>query len=98
MFQPNIDPTNEQDALEVSVKFETELERANLTAWVLYSDINNSFGADGTSGAFGFFNTDPECINTTANLSASGFALPLPQILAPNAGRFNFRPLHTHGL
>jgi hypothetical protein len=34
---------------------ERDLGWADLTAWTLYSDIENSFGADGTSGAFGFF-------------------------------------------
>ena len=83
VFQPNIDPQNDQKTFELSAKLDWELSFADLTAWVLYSDVDQSFSADGTSGAFGFFNTEPNCINTSASLSAAGLMLPAPQILAP---------------
>ncbi|MFQ5524711.1 MAG: TonB-dependent receptor [Thermoanaerobaculia bacterium] len=83
VFQPNIDPKNDQEALELSAKLDREFDWGDLTAWVLYSDIQNQFFADGTSGAFGFFWFEPTCRDTTAALSAQGVTLPLPQILAP---------------
>ncbi len=86
-FVPNIDPSNKQETAEVSAKFDQELGFGNLTAWALYSKVDNSFGTDGTSGAFGFFNNDPQCQNTTAAFVASGRTLPPPQIIfaaAPN--------------
>ncbi|MEJ2084083.1 MAG: TonB-dependent receptor [Acidobacteriota bacterium] len=83
VFQPNIVPQNNQDALELSGLLEKQLAIGRLTTWILYSDINNDFYADGTSGAFGFFNTEPNCRATTAELSAAGVVLPAPQILAP---------------
>ncbi|MCS6947145.1 MAG: TonB-dependent receptor, partial [Steroidobacteraceae bacterium] len=51
------------------------------TAWALYSDVNNLFGSDGTSGAFGFFNNEPFCQSSAANFLASGRNLPPPQII-----------------
>ena len=83
VFQANIDPKNEQEALELSAKLDREYAWGDLTAWLLYSDIQNDFYADGTSGAFGFFWFEPNCRATTAALSAQGVTLPLPQILGP---------------
>ncbi len=83
VFQPNITSFNNQTALELSTKLDHDLEWATLTAWLLYSDIDNNFGADGTSGAFGFFNDEPTCRQTTAELFAAGVTLPPPQILGP---------------
>ena len=84
VFQPNIDPQNDQDALEFSVKVDHELAFADLTAWGLYSDINNSFSADGTSGAFGFFfDESTGCPDSINALLAQGVSLPAPQLLVP---------------
>jgi iron complex outermembrane receptor protein len=80
-FVPNIDPFNKQETVEVSAKFDQELSFGTLTAWALYSKIDNAFGTDGTSGAFGFFNNDPQCQNTTAAFFNSGQQLPPPQII-----------------
>lgn len=68
-FDNNIKPFNNQEALEFSVKADYDLGWADLTAWGLYSDIENDLGADGTSGAFGFFFAEQECIDTTNELS-----------------------------
>lgn len=81
IFQSNIDPDNNQDSLEISTKLDHETSIGTLTAWALYSDINQNFLADGTSGAFGFFNPEPSCRATTAALNAAGVTLPPPQIL-----------------
>ncbi|MEM7583484.1 MAG: TonB-dependent receptor [Acidobacteriota bacterium] len=92
VFQGNIDPQNDQEALELSARVEHELEWGELAAWVLYSDIENTLSADGTSGAFGFFNTEPNCIASTAQLFNSGVVLPFPQILAPTPADSIFGP------
>jgi len=79
-FVNNIDPKNDQETIEASVKMDWDLGFATLTGWALFSDVENSLSADGTSGAFGFFFADQECIDTSAALFASGFQLPPPQI------------------
>ena len=83
-FQPNIDPLNEQEALEISVKADYDFDFATLTVWSLYSDIDNDFSADGTSGAFGFFNTEQTCQQSVTQLFNAGVTLPPPQFLGPD--------------
>jgi len=83
-FVNQIDPYNDQDALEISVKYEQEFDWGSLTAWGLYSDIDNGFGSDGTSGAFGFFFQEPSCIASINALNAAGVTLPAPQFLGPD--------------
>jgi iron complex outermembrane receptor protein len=78
-FNPNIKPFNNQDSTEFSVKMDYDLGWSDLTAWGLYSNIENAFGADGTSGAFGFFNDEPRCEASTAALT--GFPLNAPQFV-----------------
>lgn len=78
IFQPNVTSDNDQSALEVSGKFDYEMEDKTLTGWVLYSDIENDLIADGTSAAFGFYNNDPVCQQTVADFNAQGFQLPPP--------------------
>ncbi len=92
VFQANIDPQNSQEALEFSIKLDRELGWGDLTAWVLYSDIENSLSADGTSGAFGFFNTEENCAQSTAALFAAGVVLPPPQFLGPDPFNSLFGP------
>lgn len=79
-FNTNITSFNEQEALEFSIKSDTDLGWADLSAWLLYSDIENNLGADGTSGAFGFFWGEQNCIQSTQNLA--GFPLAPPQFLS----------------
>jgi len=78
VFQPNVTSDNDQTALELSGKFDYELEGMTLTGWALYSDIENDLVADGTSAAFGFYNNDPVCQQTVADFNAQGFPLPSP--------------------
>jgi len=80
-FDNNIIPFNNQEALEISAKVDYDLGWADVTAWGLYSDIENELGADGTSGAFGFFWNDQQCIDTTAALA--GYPLIPPQAIGP---------------
>jgi iron complex outermembrane receptor protein len=80
-FDNNIVPFNNQDSFEGSVKVDYDLGWADLTGWGLYSDIQNQLGADGTSGAFGFFFTEQQCIDTT---NALGFyPVAPPQLIVP---------------
>ena len=78
IFQPNITSDNDQESLEISGKFDLEMNGATLTGWALYSDIDNNLVADGTSAAFGFYNNDPVCQQTVADFNAQGFQLPPP--------------------
>ncbi|MBL8644054.1 MAG: TonB-dependent receptor, partial [Rhodospirillaceae bacterium] len=82
-FQPNVDPENDQDSLELSAKWDQDYDAGTLTAWVLYSDVKNDFSSDGTSAAFGFFNQDAACRASTTQLAAAGVRLPSPEFLAP---------------
>jgi len=52
LFQGNIVPDNDQQAFEISGKFDYDLGPATVTGWALYSDIENNLIADGTSAAF----------------------------------------------
>ena len=94
-FNPNVDSFNEQEATEFSVKVDYDLGWADLIGWGLYSDIQNNLGADGTSGAFGFFNGDTDRPVSTApsTVADSGFQLPPPQFLVPgDPGRQRLGP------
>ena len=75
-FDNNIIPTNEQEALEFSVKVDYDLGWGTLTTWGLYSDIDNNLSADGTSAAFGFFFDEPLCRSSTAALAGYPLAPP----------------------
>ena len=83
-FVSNFPHTNDQESLEFSLRMERDLGWANMTAWTLYSDIENSFGADGTSGAFGFFFGDQSCLDSLNEIvsAGQGFSLPSPQYIA----------------
>ena len=83
-FVSNFPHTNDQESLELSFKMEKDLGWANMTAWTLYSDIENNFAADGTSGAFGFFFGDQSCLDSLNEIVSAGlgFSLPSPQYIA----------------
>ncbi|QLC22465.1 TonB-dependent receptor [Parasphingopyxis sp. CP4] len=51
-YYSNIRPTNSQDTLEASIKLEHDFGNVQLTAWALYSNIENALTADGTSADF----------------------------------------------
>ncbi len=82
-FQSNIDPTNEQEATEFSARVDHGLGWADMRAWFLFSKIDNNLSADGTSGAFGFFNTNQHCLDTTTEAFNAGVRLPAPTYLGP---------------
>lgn len=82
-FVNNMDAYNNQEALDVSLKWDQDLSFGKLTAWTLYSDIKNDLGSDGTSATYGFFWAEPTCINslrTAPPNGVAGFAAPLPQV------------------
>ena len=54
-FYSNIRPTNEQQTFEASAKIEHEFDNVTLTAWALYSDVDQALTADGTSADFARF-------------------------------------------
>ena len=82
-FQPNIDSSNDQEALELSVKVDHAMDWADFTGWLLYSDIKNSLGSDGTSAAFQFFADDPLCLSSNTELFNISSAN--PDLHAPNS-------------
>ena len=85
-FQSNIDPGNEQEATEFSARVDHGLDWADLRAWFLFSRIENNLSADGTSGAFGFFNANQHCLDTTTEAFNAGVRLPAPTYLGITPG------------
>ncbi|RMF10938.1 MAG: TonB-dependent receptor [Alphaproteobacteria bacterium] len=69
IFKPNVDPLNEQETFEASIRFETNIGFADLVGYAAYNKINNFFYADGTSGTFEFFSNEPNCVATLAALT-----------------------------
>lgn len=51
-YYSNIRPTNDQQSFDVSAKIEHDFGGTKLTAWALYSDVDQSLTADGTSADF----------------------------------------------
>ena len=92
LFQNNIESDNDQSAFEASAKFDWDLGEMTLTGWALYSDIENNLIADGTSGAFGFYATDPVCQQSVASFNAQGFPLPSPTFFGQTPNGVIFDP------
>ncbi|MCK0098231.1 TonB-dependent receptor [Qipengyuania sp. S6317L1] len=102
VYNGNIRPTNEQDSFDISAKIEHDFDGVTLTAWALYSDVDQLLTADGTSADFARFigAADPaaqgvvdSCFATTAQLTGfpvaqPGFIgeIPVPFIFAPANG------------
>ena len=91
-FVGNIVPDNNQRTIETSAKLTFDMDWATLTAWALYSDVDQDFLADGTLGGSGRLNNQPACIATTADLFAQGVTLPSPQGLGPTPAQSLFGP------
>lgn len=51
-YYGNIRPTNDQRTIDVSAKLDHDFGSIKLTAWVLYSDVDQGLTADGTSADF----------------------------------------------
>jgi len=76
-YYGNIRPTNEQDSFDVSAKIEHDFGDVSLTAWALYSDVDQLLTADGTSADFARFISaaDPAVNNVVNSCFASTAAL-----------------------
>ncbi|MFT6958091.1 MAG: iron complex outermembrane receptor protein [Halieaceae bacterium] len=83
IFNSNYGSETEQDTLELSMKLDWDLDWATLTAWGLYSDVEQDFTVDGGVAAFGFFNDAPECEDSVAELFAAGETLAPPLAIGP---------------
>jgi iron complex outermembrane receptor protein len=79
-FVNNVDPFNNQESFDISAKWDQSTSFGKLTAWALYSDVQNDFGSDGTSATYGFFWNEPNCQASAAQLFNAGFKMPAPQI------------------
>jgi len=99
-FYGNIRPINTQETFEVSAKIEHEFEFATLTAWALYSDVDQFLVADGTSADFARFTfpgatpasvaASNACFGSTADLT--GFPLNPPTFIGQTPVPFIFDP------
>lgn len=97
VFARNIDPENRQKTFETSLHLKQKIsDSINMTGYVAYSQTNNWFYADGTSGTFGFFNNEPTCIATTAALT--GFPVQAPFSVGIPGGFLNpYSPVSCDG-
>ena len=82
-FHSNLRPQNRQRSADISLRWVQDIDWATLTAWTLYSDVNNALVMDGAAGLFGTFTDDPTCRASTAARFVSGKKLPAPQRLGP---------------
>jgi iron complex outermembrane receptor protein len=101
-FYPNIRPTNDQTTFEASAKIEHDFDAVTLTAWALYSDVDQSLTADGTSADFARFldftgtatgdlaRANASCFASTAALT--GFPLNSPTFIGQIPVPFIFAP------
>ena len=101
-YYSNIRPTNDQQTFEISAKLEHEFEEFTLTGWVLYSDVDQSLTADGTSADFARFvdftgtaggdlgRASAACFDSTADLT--GFPVNQPGFIGATPIPFIFAP------
>jgi iron complex outermembrane receptor protein len=99
-FYSNIRPTNDQTTFEASAKIEHDFESVTLTAWALYSDVEQSLVADSTSADFARFTfpgATPDsvaasnaCFASTAALT--GYPLNSPTFIGQIPVPFIFAP------
>jgi len=101
-YYSNIRPTNDQTTFEVSAKIEHEFDAVTLTAWALYTDVDQSLTADSTSADFARFTfpgatpasvaASNACFASTAELT--GFPLNAPTFIGNNPVPFIFDPVN----
>lgn len=99
-YYSNIRPVNEQQTFEASALVKHDFETVTLTAWALYSDVDQLLTADGTSADFARFTfpgADPStvdasnsCFGTTAQLT--GFPTNPPTFIGETPVPFIFDP------
>jgi iron complex outermembrane receptor protein len=103
-FYSNIRPTNDQTTFEASAKIEHDFDAVTLTAWALYSDVDQSLTADGTSADFARFldftgtatgdlaAANAACFASTAELT--GYPLNAPTFIGNVPVPFIFDPVN----
>lgn len=103
-YYSNIRPTNDQTTFEVSAKLEHQFEVAKMTAWALYSRVDQALTADGTSADFARYiapalgapanptnlAVSDKCFQTTAALT--GFPQNSPTFIGQIPVPFIFAP------
>lgn len=103
-YYSNIRPTNDQRSIDFSAKLEHEFGSTKLTAWALYSDVDQSLTADGTSADFARYISpalgapanatniavQSQCFATTAALT--GFPINAPGFIGQIPVPFIFAP------
>jgi len=99
-YYSNIIPTSDQTTFETSVKITHDFDAVTLTAWALYSDVDQSLTADGTSADFARYTfpgatpasvaSSNSCFATTADLT--GFPLNAPSNIGTSPVPFIFDP------
>ena len=99
-YYGNIVPTNTQESFDISAKIEHEFDNGMvLTAWTLYSDVEQALVAENTSADFARFitNVDPavdgavaSCFSSTAELT--GFPINPPGAIGQIPVPFIFSP------
>lgn len=86
VYQRNVPSIDNQRTIEGSLKAEYAFDGAKLTAWGLFSDIDEIFYADTTAAGLGRFNGQASCIASVADLYAQGVTLQSPLYLGPTPG------------
>ncbi len=99
-YYGNIRPTNEQETFELSARVEHDFGAGKLSAWALYSDVDQLLTADGTSADFARYISNinnptsqavnNQCFATTAQLR--GFPLAAPTFIGQIPVPFIFAP------
>ncbi len=99
-YYSNIRPTNDQRTIEASAKVTHEFDTMTLTAWALFSDVDQALTADGTSADFARFTfpgatpasvaASNSCFATTAQLT--GFPVNQPGFIGATPVPFIFAP------
>jgi iron complex outermembrane recepter protein len=73
----NVDPQNEQENINLSIKGDWDVGIGTLTSYLAYNDQTNFFLTDGTSDAFLLYALDATCqASNDANLSDPGYEAP----------------------
>ncbi len=81
VYLSNLPTDSNQQTREVSAKLDVDLGATRVVAWALHSDVEQDLLADAAAAAFGFWNADPICRNSVADLNAAGVVLPPPFVL-----------------
>ena len=101
-YYSNIRPTNAQTTFETSARVEHDFGKGKLTAWMLYSNVDQSLTADGTSADFARYTfpgatpasqaASAKCFATTAQLQ--GYPLNAPTFIGSVPTPFLFDPVN----